>query len=96
MSKKLIPSAILLAVAIAAGCESKPQSSRRVDQSVLPAAAKGMFGQEAQIDRVDELTYSKGTKIYRIHYTADGKKKVLNYNAKDETTPTGVFEHAVH
>jgi predicted nuclease with RNAse H fold len=92
MSKKLITSAIALAIAVAAGCQNKPQSIRRVDQSVLPAAAKGMLSQEAQITRVEEVRYNKGTTVYRIHYTAEGKSKTLDYNAKDETTPTGVFQ----
>lgn len=98
MSKKLITGALALAalVAAAAGCQDKPQSVRRVDPSVLPAAAKGLLGAEAELTRVDEVTYSKGTKIYRMHYTANGKKKTIDYNNADETKPTGVFEHAAH
>jgi predicted lysophospholipase L1 biosynthesis ABC-type transport system permease subunit len=98
MSKKFMAGAIALTVVVAAaaGCQDTPQSVRRVDQSVLPASAKGMFAQDAQITKVEEVTYSGNVKMYRVHFTSEGKKKTILVNTKDETSPSGVFQHAVH
>ena len=85
--------ALAVAATLAAGCSGGPKSVRRVDQSVLPASAKAMFSQDAEITRVEELTYSKGAKQYRVHYNVDGKSKVISISDADETRPTGVFEH---
>lgn len=96
MSKKFMTGAVLALAAAAltaVGCEAKPHSVRRVDPSVLPASVKGQFQSGAQIDRVEELTYSKGAKQYRVSYTMDGKKRQALFSTADETRPTGVFEH---
>lgn len=98
MSKKFMAGAIALTAAVAAlaGCQDTPHSSRSVDQSVLPASAKGMLSQDAKITSVQEVTYSGGTKMYRINYTVEGKKKSILVNEKDETQAHGVFQHAAY
>ena len=87
---------LALVATLAVGCQDQPKSVRRVDQSVLPASAKAMFSQDAEITRVEEVRYSGRAKQYRIHYTADGKNKVISVSDADETRPSEVFEHAVN
>lgn len=96
MFKSATLGAVALTLAVAAGCQDKPQSVTRVDQSVLPASAKAMFAQGAEITEVQEIRYTKGSKQYRVHYTIDGKKKIIHINDADETKPTGVFQHAAY
>jgi uncharacterized protein YcfL len=88
-----VTSAAVLAVV---GCSAKPKSVRPVDQSVLPAQAKSLLVNDAQITRVEEERYAKGTVMYRIYYTVDGgKEQSMMYNTKMQTTPTGVFEEPI-
>jgi hypothetical protein len=92
MRSMLIVASLLSSVGILAGCATKPLSVRQVDESVLPAQAKSLLTPDAQIDKVVEETYSKGTVMYVIHYTIDGRSEVVKYNTKQQSTPTGVFE----
>ena len=82
--------------AMVGGCSATPESSRTVDQSVLPAAAKSLLVNNAVIDHVDEQRFAKGTVIYKIFYRVDGgKMQTIAYNSKTQTTPTGVFEEPI-
>lgn len=87
-----IVASLLIGAGLLAGCATRPVSVRTVDESVLPAAAKSLLAPEAQLTAVEEETYSKGVKVYVMHYTIDGKEQVVKYNTKDQSTPTGVFE----
>lgn len=82
---------LVLAAGFATGCSNGLQYVRRVDPSVLPASSKSMFQQDAQITRVEEFRDKKGGTFYRVHYTASGRNEEIMINAKDQTTPTGVF-----
>lgn len=93
MRSLLTFASLLSSAALVVGCATKPRSVRVVDESVLPAQAKALLSPEAQLTRVEEETYSKGTKVYVMHYTMNGNQQKIKYNPKDQTTPTGVFEH---
>lgn len=84
--------AVVLGSAGLLGCATKPRTVTTVNPSVLPAEAKSMLSSEAEITRVEKKSYSKGAVVYAIHYTLDGREHVIDYNTKDDSTPTGVFQ----
>lgn len=94
MKIKTITGAMMsIAVMAFVGCNAKPQSVVDVDQSVMYPAAKSLLSQDATITRVQEETYGDGSKNQIITYTLNGQEKKIKISAKDQTTPSGVFNH---
>lgn len=94
MQIKSIVGAAMASVAVACfvGCTVKPVSVVEVDQSILPATAKALLTQDSTIDRVEKETYPDGRENFVVTYTKDGVQKSIKVNAKDHSSPSGVFE----
>lgn len=92
MRKAMMAMGVVVA-AMVAGCNPQPKSVNEVSIDALPAGALEIIGPAATITKVEQQTFETGQVIYRIHFTADGRARAIDYNAADETRPFGVFQN---
>jgi hypothetical protein len=85
--------AVGLAALMIVGCNPQPKSVNEVSIDALPAGAMEVLGPAATITKVEQQLFETGQVIYRIHFTAEGRARAIDYNPADETRPFGVFQN---
>ncbi|MFT3787754.1 MAG: hypothetical protein QM770_16555 [Tepidisphaeraceae bacterium] len=79
-----------------AGCNEQPVATKPMDMSALTPDIKAAahLNPDVEILNVEELDYSKGTKMVRIRYkTPEGLVDTVDVSQDTVLTPAKVFEN---